>query len=383
MKPTSGALRLLVLCAWLAIGCTAPPAPSAREAATSGPASPMGSGTTSTAEAPASAVGPRPIDLAPLPQPAKVRLGWARSLADGPVFVAIDRGYFTELGLDVEDIRFDSATGMMQPLAAGQLDVVTAAISAGLFNAFARDIDVRIVADRGIHRAGHAPQGLVVRQDLWESESIRTLADLPGRKVGIPGFNAGSQMTRVLGKALEERGQSLTALDITDLATPEINVALANRSLDAAMQIEPLLTLGAASGVFTQALRSDELYPDQQAGFALYAADFARNQAEAGRRWMIGYLRGARAYNDAFLRDQNFDDVVESLVRYTAVKDRALYRQMATTYAAPDGRMNVAAVVEDQDWYADRGYVSQKVDINALIDYQFVDYALSVLPAVP
>ena len=190
-------------------------------------------------------------------------------------------------------------------------------------------------------------------------------------------------MTRVLGKALEERGQSLTDLDATDLATPEINVALANRSLDAAMQIEPLLTLGAASGLFTQALRSDELYPDQQAGFALYAADFARNQVEAGRRWMIGYLRGARAYNDAFLRDQNFDDVVESLVRYTAVKDRALYRQMATTYAAPDGRMNVAAVVEDQDWYADRGYVPQKVDINALIDYQFVDYALSVLPAVP
>src|SRR5262249_57304736 len=121
-----------------------PPAPPAAPS----PAASPTPGTPEFGRLPAAAV-------APLPTPAKVRMGSVgSSMGDGPIYIALDRGYFGEVGLEVEDIRFDGATRMMAPPAAGQLDVVPASITAGLFNAFARDIDVRIVARSEERRVG-------------------------------------------------------------------------------------------------------------------------------------------------------------------------------------------------------------------------------------
>jgi NitT/TauT family transport system substrate-binding protein len=306
-------------------------------------------------------------------------MGSVGSIGDGPLYIALDRGYFTEFGLDVEDVRFDAATRMMAPLAAGQLELVSAAITAGLFNAFARDIDVRMVADRGVLVPGYGPSGLVVRQDLWDSGAVRTLADLRSRRVGVAGAVAGSAFVLWLGYALENRGMVLEDVEVVDIAIPETNAALANRSIEAGMQIEPQMSLGVANGTFHVLHRSDELYPDQQSAFVIYSADFARNQPEAGRRWMVAYLRGVRDYMDAFTRGRGREEVAAILARNTAVRDVSHFLRMIPNYINPNGHLNVRNLVESQDWFAAHGYIPQKADVPSLVDTQFVDYALSVL----
>src|SRR5581483_1978676 len=375
---------LTVLLTVLAAGCAAPAAPTSRDAPPRRdvPSAAATAGATESSAPAGTAVQAGESRAAlpgPLSTPLKVRLGSNDSVSNAPIYSAFERGYFTELGLEVEDIRFDAATRMMAPLAAGQLDVVPAAITAGIFNAFARDIDVRMVADRGLMAPGYGIFGVVARQDLWDSGAIRTLADLRGRKVGVAGFEAGSSFTITLGRGLEAQGMSLADLDIVDLPYPETNAALANRSVEAAVQLEPLLSLGVASGLFSVVKRADELYPNQQNSWLLYAADFARNQSEAGRRFMVAYLRGARDYNDAFVKDVGRDEIVAILARHTPVKDVNVYRQMVPAYINPNGYLNTSTLVDDQDWFAARGYIPQKVDVMALIDHQFVDYALSVL----
>jgi NitT/TauT family transport system substrate-binding protein len=183
----------------------------------------------------------------------------------------------------------------------------------------------------------------------------------------------------LLGHALEAQGMSLADLDVVDVTLPDTNAALGNRLLDAAMQVDPLLTLGAASGLFTVLHRSDELYPNQQNAFILYSADFARSQPEAGRRWMVAYLRGVREYVDAFIKGHGRDEVAAIMARMTPVKDLALYHQMVPAYVDPNGRLNIRTLVEAQDWYAANGFVPQKVDVAALADYQFLDYAIGLL----
>jgi NitT/TauT family transport system substrate-binding protein len=368
---------LLALLAGLAAACAAPAQSTARDAsAPAGTAPPSGSAAAPLASAPTVA---RAAPPEPLPAPLKVHMGSVGSIGDGPIYIALDRGYFAELGLDVEDVRFDAATRMMAPLAAGQLDLVSAAITAGLFNAVARDIDVRMVADRGVLMPGFGPSGLAVRQDLWDSGAVRTLADLRERRVGVAGAVAGSAFVLWLGYALEGRGLTLADLEVEDIAIPETNAALANRNLDAGMQIEPQLSLGVANGTFSVLQRADELYPDQQSAFVLYAADFARTQPEAGRRWMVAYLRGVRDYMDAFTRDRDRDDVAAILARNTSVRDLAIFRRMVPNYIDPNGRLNVRNLIESQDWFVAHGYIPQKADVAALVDSQFADYAVSVL----
>lgn len=313
--------------------------------------------------------------------PLKARVGILPSVAAGPIYVASERGYFAEMGLDVELAVFDTAPRLIAPLAANQLDVAAAAISAGLFDAVSRLVDVRFVADRGSEAPGQSDSGLVVRQDLWEGGAVRTLADVRGRRVGLFGAQTGSAPTVALGHALETRGLRLDDLDVSDLPLAELNAGLANRSLDAAMQAEPLLALGVHNRFFSVLQRSDELYPGLQTGFVLYTADFARNRSEAGRRWMVAYLKGVRDYHAAFFGndDRERDAVREILIRSSPVKDRAVYRQVVAPYVDPNGRLNVATLVEAQDWFAARGYLNHKADLATLVDAQFVEHALGVL----
>ncbi len=369
---------VLTLLLGLAVACAVPsstPAPSAQTSATA-------------AGVPAALATLTPVvpaglgSLAPLPAPLKVRMGSVGSLVDGPLYIALERGYFAEAGLEVEDIRAEGVTRLVAPLAAGQIEVLGAALAAGMYNAFAREIDVRLVADKGRIPPGHGNAGLVVRPDLWES-GVRTLTALRGRRVGLAGYTAGSAVTLFLGVALERQGMSLSDIEPVDVPLPDLNTALSNRSLDAGIQIEPLLTLGLANGLFQLIQRSDELAPNLQSGFVLYSAAFARHQTEAGRRWMVGYLRGVRDYYDAFERNRGRAEVVEILARTTGVRDLSLYDRMVSSYMDPNGRMNVQSLIDAQEWFAAHGYVPQKVDVQALVDYQFVDYALGVLGEYP
>jgi len=378
MFQSLGRLIGLLAMIWLAAACAAPAAPPAPA-----PTAPAAA-SVPTAAAPAPTAPSRtptsgPAAPAALSPAVRVRVGTVPSTGMAPIYIALDRGYFTQLGLEVDNVEFDAVTRMMQPLAAGQLDAVAAALSAGMFNAAAREIDMRIVADRGADVAGYGETAVVVRRDLWDGGEVRALEDLRGRRVGVPGFQAGSAVTAELGHALETRGMSLDQLDIVDAPFSETMAGLANRSLDAGFSIEPLITIGVNNGTFSVLLRSSELYPDMQQGFMLYSADFARNQTEAARRWMVAYLRGVRDYADAFVKGQGRDEVIDILIRNTSVKDPAIYRQMTPPYINPNGRVNAAKLAEAQDWFAAHGYVPQKADMAALIDMQFVDYALQTL----
>jgi hypothetical protein len=45
----------------------------------------------------------------------------------------------------------------------------------------------------------------------------------------------------------------------------------------------------------------------------------------------------------------------------------------------PDGRMNVASLTEDQDFFVATGLQQTRIDINTLVDHSFADAAIQVL----
>src|SRR5207302_10112253 len=63
------------------------------------------------------------LNVAPAPQLTMVRFGSPQSISDAGVFVARERGYFRDQGIEVEVIPFQSGPNTIAPLAAGELDV--------------------------------------------------------------------------------------------------------------------------------------------------------------------------------------------------------------------------------------------------------------------
>src|SRR5690242_3712861 len=117
--------------------------------------------------------------LAPLDPVRTVHVGTVNQASDAGLYVAIEKGYFTELGLKVELVTFTSAATMIAPLGGGELDVGGGAVSAGLWNADLRKVGIRAVADKGSTRPGWSYFSLVAKKD----GPIQRCEDLKGKNV--------------------------------------------------------------------------------------------------------------------------------------------------------------------------------------------------------
>src|SRR4051794_12808927 len=95
-----------------------------------------------------------------------VRVGLTLSAAELPLLIAREHGYFRDEGIELQTVVFDSAVRQVAPLATGDLEVGGGAANAALYNAAARKIDIRIVANRSAMAPGYRFQSIVVRKDL-------------------------------------------------------------------------------------------------------------------------------------------------------------------------------------------------------------------------
>jgi NitT/TauT family transport system substrate-binding protein len=158
-------------------------------------------------------------------------------------------------------------------------------------------------------------------------------------------------------------------------------MALANGSIDGAAPSEPFATEAVERGVAVVLERMDTLLPNHQVGVVFYAPQFIQENPDAGRRLMVAYLRGVRDYLDAFARRDasKREAVIAALIKYSTVKDRALYDQMVVPGLNPNGLLNLESIERQQAWYLARGLQSAPADVNALVDYSFVRYAVEQL----
>jgi len=167
-----------------------------------------------------------------------------------PYFVADARGYFKQAGIAVEQTQVTSGQDAIAFLANGHIDALFGAISAGFFNALARDIKVTIVASMGGESMnGEAPAvPLLIRSDLVESGAVKSVADLKGRAIGFPG-GLGSISSFDLMTYLGSTSLTLGDIRIVNIPPPELIMALANRSIDAGIVGSPFSTKIIADGV--------------------------------------------------------------------------------------------------------------------------------------
>jgi NitT/TauT family transport system substrate-binding protein len=359
---------------WLGAACApaAAPAPA--------PAKPPPAASAPAAASPAAARAPA---AAPPGPPVQVKVMTQRLISDVAVYAAQERGYFTQQGIEVELVDIATGQGSVPALAAGQIDVGVGAVGSGLFNALARGIDIKLVATKG--SVGTDPQGpfsgvqaMVLGADLATSGAVRDYRDLKGRTMGIS--DRGSGLEIMVDRALKQVGLTLDDVDFKQLPYPDMLAALANRSIDAAMQLEPFIAQGEARGILTRWKTGAELYPGDQAAAVVYGPTMVQMGRDAGNRLMVAYTRGLRDYHEAFgPKQQGRAEVIAILVNNTAVKDPTLYDLMGAAYMNPDCSLNGEAMAWDLDWYVANGYVPQKPDLARALDNGYCEYAVQQL----
>jgi NitT/TauT family transport system substrate-binding protein len=135
----------------------------------------------------------------------------------------------------------------------------------------------------------------------------------------------------------------------------------------------------ADQGLGTRWRGMDELFGSFQNALIMYSPTMTTQRQEVGRRFMVGYLRSLRDYQDAFNGGKDLDAIIAILTRYTSIKDPAVYKKIVVPAFEPNGQMNVQSIKDLQQWYVDNGLVQTPAALDEFFDTSYLDYALGVV----
>ena len=166
----------------------------------------------------------------------KVRVGYIGLTCEAPIYVACEKGFFKEEGLDVELVKC-SWGNYKDTLALGGYDITHHLIMYFL-KPIEQGLDVRFLA--GIHRG-------CLRVQAGVNTNIHTIEDLKGKRIGVPGMGTPPFVfaNRVFGTHGIDAGK-----DITWKVFPagELGLALDKGEVDAVANAEPIGSLLIAEG---------------------------------------------------------------------------------------------------------------------------------------
>lgn len=305
------------------------------------------------ASAPSMAAPDNTADVIALPDLGPIQIAYVPVLAATPFFLAVEQGYFADQGLQVELQRVRNSDEMLAPMGTGQIDFTNVAVSTGFFNAMQQKLDIRVVGGAaGWQAPDQSASVLLVSKALVDNGEVSALAELKGRKIAIN--LRGSTLEYVLMRGLEQVGLTLADVELVTIPGPEMQAALANAAVDAAM-IGSLNALPMIrNGVAVQLLADHDILPSGQGTVLAFGQRLLQSgNREVAVRLLMAYFQ---AVSD--LLDRGWDDpeVVRVIEKYTEMAPAAILAS-PKPYLSSDGVLNEASILDIQSFQIEGGYV--------------------------
>lgn len=306
-----------------------------------------------------------------MPDLGKIRVGYVPVIAT--VYIAYEKGYFKEQGLDVELVPFDSGAKMVAALSAGQLDVGSGEAGTALLNAIDQGFDVKVVMGTGSMPKGYGPNPFLVRKDLYDSGEVTEPADLVGKKVAV---NIPRGMVEYLVSEVLAKGNlTIDDVELVVLPFPEMSVALANKAIDAAILTEPLASKAVKDDMAVVLVGGDEIVDRMQIS-VMYFGKRLLDPAnwEVGVRYLMGHLKAVReVYGDGWKNE----DIAGIVSKYSNIPIPVVQNSVKP-YSEPNGAINEATIENVQKYFIEQGYVDydQAIPLSEMLVPGFLEEAL-------
>ena len=197
-------------------------------------------------------------------QKTEVRIGYLiGDLHHLPFFVALEKGFFKEVGIDVKVVGpFEAGTAEMGALAANQLDIGYVGTSPAIIAA-ARGVNLSIVS--GVNMEGSS---LVV------NKSVGDIKELRGKKIATP--LPGSIQYILLGILLSKNNMSYQDIDILPgtIKPPDMPGVLERGQIDGYIVWEPYASQSIVSGSGKRLVESNSIWPEHPCCVIVTRNDF-------------------------------------------------------------------------------------------------------------
>jgi NitT/TauT family transport system substrate-binding protein len=298
-----------------------------------------------------------------------VRVAAHGRLSSSVIFIADEEGFFRDEGIRLQFIDSPRSTQALPLLDRGDIDVLGASASVGMFSALGKGARFRIVADRGhLEADGCDYDAIMGNKNVFASDSVQS-AEMRGKRFSVNGVGTAAYITDMYLKSI---GLSLADIKVEKLNETVEAQALESGALDALHVAEPFLTSLRAEGHRVLA-RGGTLAPGAHISMMLFGPSILEGRRELGDRFMRAFLRGARQYAEG--PTQRNLDIIARRGNY----DAAMLKSVCLPKVRTNGELSNEWLAEFQKWAVGKGYLERVISPAQSIDMSFARAASAAL----
>jgi NitT/TauT family transport system substrate-binding protein len=307
-------------------------------------------------------------------QPLKATIGVLRLSSSAPVFIAQDKGYFRDEGLDIELKFFDAAQPIAVATTSGDVDFGITAFTAGLYNLAGKGT-LKVIGGMSRDKPGYPLIGYFASNKAYAA-GLTSPKDLAGKRIAVT--QVGSSFHYALGLLADKYDFKLSDVKIVPLQSlSNAAAALKGETVDAALlPISTARPLVDSGGAKLLGWVGDET--PWQVG-AVFASPKTLADKPLVTKLLAALTRADREYHDVVLatvKDGKADlndktrPLLEIIAKYTNLPVEQVVGNCA--YVDPDGKLDVKNVDNQIKWLQEQGFVDKGLDADAIIADAYV-----------
>lgn len=312
--------------------------------------------------------------LARAEEPLRAKVGVLRLSSSAPVFIAQDKGYFREAGLDIELKFFDAAQPIAVATTSGDVDFGITAFTAGLYNLAGKGT-LKVIGGMSREKAGYPLIGYFASNNAYAA-GLKTPRDLAGKRIAVT--QVGSSFHYSLGLLADKYGFKLSDVKIVPLQSlSNAAAALKGETVDAALlPASTARKLMDDGGAKLLGWVGDET--PWQLGAVFASPKTLQNKALVTKLLTV-LDRADREYHDVILAsvkdgkaaiNDKTRPLLEIIAKYTNLPVEQVVGNCA--YIDPGGKLDVKNVDNQIKWLQDQGFVDKGFGADAIIDKDYV-----------
>ena len=307
-------------------------------------------------------------------EPLKAKVGVLRLQSSSPVFIALDKGYFREAGLDIELKFFDAAQPIAVATTSGDVDFGITAFTAGLYNLAGKGT-LKVIGGMSREKAGYPLIGYFASNNAYAA-GLKTPKDLAGKRIAVT--QTGSSFHYSLGLLADKYGLKLADMKVLPLQSlSNAAAALKGETVDAALlPVSTARKLIDEGGAKLLGWVGDET--PWQLG-AVFASPKTLGNKPLVTKLLAALARADREYHDVILAsvrngnavvDDKTKPLLEIIAKYTNLPVEQVVGNCA--YIDPDGKLDVKNVGNQIEWLQEQGFVDKGFNADAIIAKEYV-----------
>jgi NitT/TauT family transport system substrate-binding protein len=305
----------------------------------------------------------------------KIVVGALRFTSHSASFIAAERAYFKDAGLDVELRFFQAAQPMAVAIASGDVDYAVTAISGGLIS-LADKGAIKVIGGALSEEPGIDGQKFLASDAAFKA-GLTSPAGLAGKKFGIS--TAGSSFHYMGSKVAQAEGVEMSFTPLQKVGA--IIGALKSGQIDAWSIVPHIAKPLAGSGAVHIIGNVSDYLPNYQVTTVFTSAKNASDERGQTGDFIKAFGMGASDYNSTMIDKSGGEDAINEMVDLI---HKYVYTDRPREKAAPSiingtmrinegARLNTASVQDQLSWFQSEGLIDGDITLDTFVDTSYVD----------